>query len=475
MIMSLLGFPGKFFKGFFPGFLKTSEKKKVQPAFTKHEFGRNFSWGVAISAFQTEGAWNTDNKGPSIWDVFTQRRKTIKNGDNAMTAVDFYNRYESDIGLIRKMHFNAFRFSLSWPRIIPEGTGSINARGTDYYHRVIDACLENGIEPWITLYHWDLPQALEDKGGWTNRDIIDRFANYADVCTRTFGDKVKKWMILNEPMSFTGLGYYTGYHAPGRKGLRNFLPAAHHAALCQSEGGRIARYNVDNAFIGTTFSFSHIKPVEKSERHIKAAERLDALLNRFFLEPALGLGYPFDTLPALRKIEKYVKPGDASRLAFDFDFYGVQYYFRLISAFSPVPPVLFAREIPAEKRGVLLNQMGFEVYPKGLYKILKKLSQYPQIKNMVITESGVCFEDRLKNGRIPDMQRQEYLMKTQEYTLKAIRKGMPVSGYFVWSLTDNFEWSEGFDPRFGLVYIDYHDLQRYLKDSGVWFGEFLTE
>ncbi|MBN2613483.1 MAG: beta-glucosidase [Bacteroidales bacterium] len=447
-------------------FLKSIHKK------TKRKY---FAWGAAAAAYQTEGAVDTDGKGPSIWDVFTHRKGKIKNNENGDTATDFYRNYKEDIRLLHSINLNAFRFSLSWPRIMPEGRGAINEKGLDYYEKVIDFCLERGIEPWVTLYHWDLPQALEDKGGWTNRDITGWFADYVDVCTRRFGKKVKNWIVLNEPMTFTGLGYYTGYHAPGRKGLRNFLPAAHHAALCQAEGGRIIRNNVKKAHTGTTFSLSHVKPLKKSELHTKAAQRIDAIVNRLFIEPALGMGYPYDAIPLLKRIEKYFKPGDEKKLKFDFDFYGVQYYFRLVSRFSLIPPLIFASEVPPEKRDAVVNAMGFEVYPKGLYKVLNKVWEYEGVKKIVVTECGVCYEDKLDNGTVHDPERTEYIKQSIDYTLKAIEKGVNIEGFFVWSLTDNFEWSEGYSPRFGLVYTDYPSLDRYIKDSGLWLRGFLKE
>ncbi len=442
-----------------------STRKKLNP--------KRFAWGAATAAYQTEGAINEDGKSPSIWDVFTHKKNKIKNNENGDVATDFYHRYAEDIKLVEKMKMNAFRFSLSWPRIMPDGTGKVNSKGVDFYQRVIDQSLKRGIESWVTLYHWDLPQILEDKGGWTNRDIVGWFSEYVDNCTRIFGKQVKNWIVLNEPMTFTGLGYFTGYHAPGRKGLGNFLPAAHHATLCQAEGGRIVRANVKDAETGSAFSFSYVKPVNKSELHIKAAERIDAIVNRFFIEPALGLGYPYDAIPSLRRIEKYFKPGDEEKIKFDFDFYGVQYYFRLVSKFSLIPPLIFAKEVPPEKRDAIVNTMGFEVFPKGLNKILNKVWQYEGVNKIIITESGVCFEDTFEDGKIHDTERLEYLKETIANTARAIESGINIKGYFVWSLTDNFEWSEGYTPRFGLVYIDYPTLERYMKDSGLWFKGFL--
>ncbi|MBN1143832.1 MAG: beta-glucosidase, partial [Bacteroidales bacterium] len=416
---------------------------------SKTQFGDDFQWGVSTAAFQTEGAFQDDGKGLSIWDIFSTSPGNIADGSNARVAVDFYHRYQEDLQLINQMHFNNFRFSLSWPRILPEGIGRVNQKGIDYYHRLIDSCLERQIEPWITLYHWDLPQVLEDKGGWTNREIINCFLEYVDVCTKNFGDRVKNWIVLNEPMSFVGLGYFMGIHAPGRKGMRNFLRAAHHAALCQAEGGRVIRANIPDAYIGTTFSCSHIKPVDKKEKNVNAALRMDALLNRFFIEPSLGMGYPTDTLGFLKNIEKHFLPGDEERLKFDFDFIGLQYYFRTITKFSLFPPLLFANEVPANERQANMNTMGFEIFPKGLYKMIKKFSRYPGVKDIIITESGVCLDDNLENLRVADAERIAYFKDSLSYILKARQKGMPVKGFFAWTLMDNFEWAEGYKPRFG--------------------------
>jgi beta-glucosidase len=436
-------------------------------------FPSDFRWGGAGSAFQSEGAFQEDGKGLSIWDIFTDKKGKVRDGSNAKVSAGFYHHYREDIRLAKDMNFDSLRLSLSWPRIIPDGTGHTNQKGLDFYHKVIDECLALNIEPWITLYHWDLPQSLEDRGGWTNRDIVGWFTDYVDTCTRTYGDKVKNWIVMNEPMSFTGLGYFLGYHAPGRKGLRNFLPAAHHAALCQAEGGRIVRSNVPDAYIGTALSCAHVRSVNKKEINVRAASRMDALFNRFFIEPLLGMGYPSDTLGVLKRIEKYFHPGDAEKLMFDFDFIGLQYYYRLVSKFSLIPPLIFANEVPASRRNVTTNAMGFEVFPKGLYKVLKKFKEYKGIRDIIITETGICLDDRMEDGQVNDQTRIEYFKELLRYTQKAIQKGIPVKGFFIWSLTDNFEWSEGYTPRFGLVYINYSNLKRTMKDSGSWFRDFL--
>ncbi|MDO3694602.1 GH1 family beta-glucosidase [Wenyingzhuangia sp. chi5] len=437
------------------------------------QFSKDFNWGVTISAYQNEGKWNTYGKGKSIWDTFTNK-PNFKNG-NGNVATNFYHHYKEDIKRVKELNLDSFRFSISWSRIFPEGTGKINQKGVDFYHKVIDSCIELNIQPWVTLYHWDLPQALEDKGGWTNREVLNWFENYVDFCTKEYGDKVKNWIVLNEPMSFVGLGYFMNMHAPGKRGIKNFLSAAHHTTLCQALGGRIIRKNVKDAFIGTTFSCSYVKPVNRLVKNKKAAERIDTLLNRFFIEPALGLGYPIDTIPGLKQIEKYYKPDDEEMMKFDFDFIGIQYYFKIVAKFSLLPPILFATEIPATKRNVKTNNMGMEIYPKGLLKMLEKFNAYTDIKNIYITESGVCFDDVLENGKVKDKKRIDYFKKTFFYTLKALEKNIKVKGYFIWTLVDNFEWAEGTKPRFGLYYTDFITQKRIIKKSGLWIQKFLSK
>lgn len=436
------------------------------------KFGEDFVWGVASSAFQAEGAPFSGGKSSSIWDTYVLKNYlSDRNGE--IDTPNFYHRYKQDIDLIKELNFNHFRFSLSWPRIMPDGTGRINTKGTDFYHRVIDYCLENNVQPWLTLYHWDLPQTLQDKGGWKNRDILDWFAEFTYTATKQYGDKVKDWMVLNEPMSFTGLGYFMGYHAPQKKGLLNFLPAAHHAMLCQGIGGRIIREEVKNSHVGTTYSVSAIKPKAKTKRHQQAAQRLDALMNRFYIEPVLGMGYPLDKVPNLKFINRFVKDGDMEQAPFDFDFIGLQYYFRVVARYSPCPPILWAKEVPARHRNVPINTLDMEIYPDGMLKILKQFATYKNLPPIYITESGVCLDDKLENNRVKDKARINYHKAYLRKIRKAQKLGIDVRGYFNWSLNDNFEWSEGTDPRFGLIYTDYESQKRIIKDSGLWFKKYL--
>lgn len=438
------------------------------------DFGADFQWGCATAAFQTEGAWQHMGKGLSIWDKFTHTEGNVHSGENAEVASDFYNRYNEDIQLLKYMNFGNFRFSIAWTRVLPQGIGQVNQNGIDFYHRVIDSCLEKGITPWITLYHWDLPQVLQDRGGWTNREMILWFSEYVDVVTRNFGDKVKNWMVLNEPAAFVGLGYGSGYHAPGEKSVKQFIQASHHAVMCQAEGGRIVRANVTGANVGTTFSCSEISPFRESKDE-KAARKFDALYNRLYIEPSLGLGYPIQDLPAIKSIEKYIKADDERKMKFDFDFIGLQNYFRVVAKRSLLPPVLWAKEIPAEDRDVAMNTMGFEIYPQGIHTMLKQFGQYPGVRKIIVTENGTAMPDQLVDGKVDDPKRIKFFKDYLGWVLKAKNDGVPIDGYFVWSLTDNFEWSEGYAPRFGLIYVDFENQDRLVKSSGYWWKEFLRD
>lgn len=438
------------------------------------DFGDDFTWGVSTAAYQIEGGHSSFGKGPSIWDTFTKRKKTIRNGDHAEISCDFYNRYENDILLMKSMNIKNFRFSISWPRILPQGIGTVNEAGIVFYTKVIDCCLKNGITPWITLYHWDLPQALEDKGGWTNRTIIDWFTGFTTVCATAFGNKVKHWMVLNEPMVFTGAGYFLGVHAPGKKRLKNFLPAVHHAVLCQAEGGRILRKIVPDAIIGTTFSCSQITPYRNNERDKRTASKVDALLNRLFIEPALGLGYPTLDAPILKRLQPYIHPNDIALCKFDFDFIGIQNYTREKVKHSFYVPYIKAKIVKASKRNVKTTLMDWEVYPPSIHHMIKKYSAYSQIKKIIITENGAAFKDHMSKGEILDEDRRHFLQSYLGQVLKAKQEGLNIHGYFVWTFTDNFEWAEGYFPRFGLVHVNFKTLKRTIKASGKWFSKFLA-
>ena len=461
------------------GFLLNPKNLIAQMAtntFSKADFGKDFLWGVATAAAQIEGAWNVDGKSPTIWDTFCEKKGKIHDGSTNKEACDFYHKYKEDIALMASLNLQVNRFSIAWSRVLPYGTKHVNQRGIDFYNKVIDETLENGMQPWATLYHWDLPQILEDKGGWTNRDIVDWFAEYTDLCTRKFGNRVKNWMIFNEPMAFTGLGYLGGMHAPGKRGLKKFLKSVHYTTLCQGEGARIVRENVANANIGTTYSVTAVEPKNPNKaKHVKAAKKADALFNRLFVEPTLGMGYPIEDLPIIKGIEKFIEPGDEEKMKFDFDFIGVQNYFRTVAKFSLWPPLMWANVVPGKKlveNEEDLTAMGWEVSPDGFYRVLKQFGEYK--KPLIVTENGAAFKDILNaDGTVNDPKRIQFFKDYLANMLQAKNEGVDIRGYFIWTFMDNFEWAEGYEPRFGIVYNDYETQTRYVKDSGKWWREFL--
>lgn len=441
----------------------------------KEAFGSDFLWGVSTAAYQIEGSHDAHGKGPSIWDIFVKKRNKIFKNQHADIACDFYNRYIEDLELIYRLNIRHYRFSIAWSRIFPEGVGTINQGGVDFYNRLIDLSLELGITPWVTLYHWDMPHALELKGGWLNRDVKEWFGQYVKTCVQQFGDRVNNWMVLNEPTVFTAAGYFFGIHAPGKIGLNNFLAAAHHAALCQSHGARVIKSIYPNSHVGTTFSCSHVEPFSPRQKDIIATYKADMLLNRFFLEPLLGMGYPTQEIKILQRIEKFMLPGDEKELAFDMDFIGIQNYTREVITHSYFVPYMRAKIVSAKKRKVEMTAMQWEVYPESMYHILKKFQTYPNMPPLIITENGAAFPDTVVNHQVDDPKRLDYLQRTIAQVLKAKEEGVNVKGYFVWTLLDNFEWAEGYHPRFGIVYVDFKNQQRIVKSSGQWYANFLSE
>ena len=439
----------------------------------KDLFGQDFKWGISTAAYQIEGGHDADGKGLSIWDTFTSKKGSIADNHHGNTACDFYCRYNQDLDLLKELNIPNFRFSISWPRILPSGTGAINQKGIDFYNNIIDSCLERGIEPWVTIYHWDLPHELELKGGWTNREIVKWFGDYVKICAENFGDRVRHWMVMNEPMAFTGAGYFLGIHAPGKKGLNNFLPCIHNAVLCMAEGGRILREMVPGAEIGTTFSSSYIEPFTYSPKDVAAANRTDVLMNRLFIEPILGLGYPAQDLPVLKKLKKFILPGDEDLMKFDFDFIGIQNYTREVVKYSLFIPYLNAQLVSAKARKVPFTSMGWEIYPPAIYYVIKKYSAYEGIKKIYITENGAAFPDTIADGVVNDSDRAKYLQDHLAQILEAKQEGAKVEGYFVWTLLDNFEWAEGYHPRFGLIHVDFETQERTIKGSGHWYKSFL--
>ncbi|MCF0073329.1 GH1 family beta-glucosidase [Dyadobacter sp. CY261] len=456
--------------------IRNSENKlDYNGPLTRDAFGSDFKWGVATAAYQIEGAVHEDGRTDCVWDVFARKKGRIRNNDDARHACDFYHRYEQDLDLVKELGFEQFRFSLSWSRILPGGYGKVNQAGIDFYNKLIDKCIVLGIEPWITLYHWDLPQALEKSGGWKNRRIVEWFAEYAAVCAHAFGDRVKHWIVLNEPMAVAGLGYTTGEHAPGNKGIHNFLPVVHHLALSQAEGGRVLRKILPEARIGNAISCSYVYPNSQSAADVRAARRADALMNRLFIEPALGLGYPKDAFPFLANIKRFMREGDRERLKFDFDFWGLQNYFSVVVQHSYLAPVMWLKEVPATLRNVPTTSLGWEINPIGMYEILKQFQRYKGVRELVISENGAAFKDILKGEKVEDPRRQAYYQDYLAAVLRARNDGVNITGYFAWTLLDNFEWAHGYSARFGLVFVDFKTQERTVKASGRWFAGFLKK
>jgi len=439
------------------------------------DFGSDFLWGVAVAAAQIEGTADQYGKGPSIWDTFSARSGKIKKGHKPQVACDFYHRYAEDIGLVKVLGFKVFRFSIAWTRILPTGTGEINQEGIRFYHNVIDECLENDIIPYVTLYHWDLPQALEDEGGWTSFGINAAFNTFVSICALEYGDKVKNWIILNEPFGYTSLGYMLGVHAPGRTGTGNFFSAALHTAIAQAEGAKIIRAEVNRAHIGTTYSCSEILPFTQSDNDIMVAKRVDTLVNRFFVEPALGMGFPTGDWEVLEKFQmEYGTWRQNERMKFDFDYIGLQNYFPITVKYNPFIPILQVWEVKAKSKRKPHTAMGWEINPDSFYNIIKQFASYPSVKNIMITENGAAYHDKIVDHTVHDPERIEYFQLYLQALLKAKQDGINISGYLAWTLMDNFEWAEGFNARFGLVYNDFKTQKRTIKSSGYWWQEFLN-
>jgi beta-glucosidase len=444
-------------------------------------FPKGFFWGAATAAYQIEGAWKEDGKGESIWDRFAHTPGRIKNGDSGDVACDSYHRWREDIALLRAMNLNSDRFSISWPRIQPTGIGSANRRGIDYYSRLVDALLEARIRPLVTLYHWDLPQALEDAGGWPNRDTAARFADYVELVARSLGDRVSDWILFNEPDAFTDLGYLEGTHAPGRKSLFDFLRASHTVNLAQGAGFRALKATRPSARVGTAFSMSACEPATDSEQDRLAAERCHAITNLWFLEPALKGRYP-GALAFLPETAMRIKSGDLDKMRAPLDFIGINLYFRTIaSAPSAMERLSHAQQwlLPVKMEPGQLGpktDMGWEVWPQALYDVVTRTSRdfnHPQIE---ITESGCAYNDAPDaSGMVRDTRRLAYHRQYLQALASAITDGADVRGYHAWSLLDNLEWAEGFTQRFGLAYVDFKTQQRTIKESGSWYAKVAAE
>jgi beta-glucosidase len=425
----------------------------------------DFVWGAAVSAYQIEGAVNEDGRGEGIWDRFTATPGKIANGDTGVVACDSYHRYRDDVRLTRELGLDAYRFSISWPRILPEGRGRVNGAGLDFYDRLVDELLENGVEPYPTLYHWDLPQELEDRGGWPERGTVDAFVEFVEVVSDRLGDRITHWITHNEPWVAAWLGYGWGEHAPGRRSDADALAAAHHLLLSHGRAAEVLRHR-GSVRVGITLDAIPMHPYTESEADIAAAEYEDGFRNRWFLDPVLRGEYPADMLERYAGILPPIAEGDLRVISAPLDFLGVNYYRRHV-----VRSAGANGSVIVESPNVERTAMGWEVYPDGLLELLVRLHEEYDVPPLYVTENGAAFDDSRRNGTVEDPQRTAYLARHVDALARAVEQGVPLAGYFVWSLLDNFEWTRGYAKRFGLVYVDYETLERVPKASFHWYRE----
>ena len=465
-------------------------------------FPTDFLWGAATAAFQIEGATSTDGRGSSIWDDFCRRPGTILGGDTGERAVDHYNRMPADVALMKKLGLKSYRFSVAWPRIAPNGrlthTGP-NGRGIDFYSRLVDELLANDIAPWVTLYHWDLPSTLEEKGGWTNRATAYYFTDYALALQAALGDRVEFWTTLNEPWCSAFLGYTAGAHAPGVQSPKAGLQAAHHLLLAHGLAAKELKANAPQAQVGITLNFTVNNPLNPdSESDRLAASRIDARFNRIFLDPIFKGYYPSDLLADLAEndlqnaLEEVNRDGDLATISTPIDVLGVNYYEGAALSYTP-PKVQLKTDAPIahqtsspypaaagiyrHSQNLPLTDMNWEVYPLGLYRLLHRLQDDYLDANtdLYITENGAAYDDVVSlDGQIHDQKRLNFIAAHLRATHRAISEGVRVKGYFAWSLLDNFEWAWGYSKRFGLVHVSYDSMERTIKDSGLWYSSVIA-
>ena len=441
------------------------------------QFPKKFTWGTATAAYQIEGAVHEDGRQDSIWDVFSHTPGKTANGDTGDIADDHYHRWKDDIALMKSLGYKAYRFSLAWPRILPDGRGKVNQPGIDFYNRLIDELLNSGIQPLVTLYHWDLPAALPD--GWLNRETTSAFEEYGGVAVRAFGDRVKEWITLNEPFCSSFMGYLYGRHAPGLQDLPKALLASHHLLLAHGLAVPVIRSSCPGARVGITLNESPYYPASRSPEDLDAIRHADGEVNRWFLDPLYGRQYPLDMLQdyvkagGLDSIEpEFIRPGDMEKIAALTDFLGLNYYMRGVidtrKSHGGISNLFHPQVDPDENH----TEMGWEIFPFGLYETLCRNYFTYKPPEIIVTENGASYSDGPDpSGRVNDQRRIAYLKSHIEAVGRAIRAGVPVSGYFLWSLLDNFEWGYGYTQRFGLIYVDYQTQKRYPKDSAYWYGQ----
>jgi beta-glucosidase len=429
-------------------------------------FPAGFVWGVATSAFQIEGAARDDGKGESIWDRFCRMPGAIADDSTGDVACDHVHRLDEDLDLIAALGVNAYRFSVSWPRVQPGGRGLWSERGLAFYDRLVDGLLARGVQPYLTLNHWDLPAELQDTGGWASRETVGRFVDYAVGIAGWLGDRVSAIVTHNEPWVIATLGHETGEFAPGVRSRRVAMQVAHHLLVSHGLALQALRAAGSRARLGIVLNLAPVVPASTSDDDVAAARLEDGRLVRWYMDPLFGRGYPADVLAHLGSDAPQVHDGDLATIAAPMDFLGVNYYSRVIAGAQDGAERMRA--------GAEFTEMGWEVYPAGLTDLLLRLQRDYPVPPMIITENGAAFRDELVDGRVHDALRVAYLARHIGAVADALALGAPVTGYMAWSLIDNFEWTRGYAKRFGLAHVDYATQRRTLKDSGRWYRDFLA-
>jgi len=435
-------------------------------------FPSTFLWGTATSSYQVEGATHEDGRGQSTWDVFSATPGKTYQGETGNVAADHYHRMPQDVELMAQLGVSAYRFSIAWPRILPDGRGNINTRGLDFYDRLVDALLAKSIRPVATLYHWDLPLALYNEGGWLNRDTAHAFADYAEVMARQLGDRVETWITHNEPWCSAYLGYGNGLHAPGMHDMQAAMTVGHHLLL--SHGLAVPRLRAHakaGSQVGIALNFTPVYPADDTPETANAVALADAFNNRWFLEPLYRGTYPEHFFETMGLNTPPIQDGDLAMITAPLDFLGVNNYSRMVVHGNPAEPDgIEYVSVPGE-----YTEMGWEVYPQAIGDLLTRLHKEYGVASLLVTENGAAFADAVDaHGQVNDLRRVEYLREHIRSVGRVLARGVPVQGYLVWSLLDNYEWAEGYSKRFGIVYVDYATQQRIVKNSGYWYASLIA-
>jgi beta-glucosidase len=439
----------------------------VDPLKTLKKFPDGFVWGVATSSFQIEGAAAEDGKGPSIWDTFCRVPGAIADASNGDVACDHYRLWQSDLDLIADLGVDAYRFSVSWPRVRPSGSGAWNEQGLDFYEKLVDGLLERGIKPYLTLNHWDLPDALQQQGGWAHRDTVHRFVEYARGMTKRLGDRITSITTHNEPWVMATLGHESGIFAPGIKDRATAMQVTHHLLLSHGLALQALRADGVRSKLGIVLNLSPMHPASSAPEDIEKTKIEDGRLLRWYMDPLFNGTYPADVLDYLGKDAPVVSAGDMKAISVPMDFLGVNYYSRAV--------ISAAGTWDAKKGGLDLTDMGWEIYPEGLTELLVRMDRDYNVPPLYVTENGGAFKDSLEDGRVHDVQRTDYIARHIAAMAEAMNQGVHMEGYMVWSLLDNFEWASGYEKRFGIVHVDYLTQARTLKDSALWYRQFLHQ